>query len=310
MENQETPKPSFATTIKALLHGWKPQDLKDAPSSEALQLMAKQTKDELHEQALGENETYDEGFKKGSTDSLTGLPLRHIFERDLAEKIKNGLSLKLVIVDIDYLAFWNLSRFGGHAGGDNIIKQTVAILKATGAQAYRLGGEEFGLIFKEGQASSKMEEAARQVKEIEVEDTNIRPGIAFGIATLQEAEEIVNQLSEQSPSEEQKITALKQVLHLLADYRCLANKITARLILLASLPEEEQPDFFAAATKGLEGLDYKQPRNLPAEAREQKAKEMVRKHFEEILAKETDPLRRQVLNKIIAELNSQTETQN
>jgi len=250
---------------------------------------------------------FKKGFEEGSTDSLTGLPLRHIFERDLAEEIKNGTPVGLGMVDVDYLAFWNLSKFGGHNGGDNILRQTVKILReTTNAQIYRLGGEEFCLIFRDLRGEKQLKEAKKKVGEIKIKDTSIRPGISFGIANSQE---IKNQSSDQNLSEGQKITTLKQTLLLMADYRCSINKIIARLLLLASLSKKKQPNFFSAATKGLEGLDYKALKKIPPQEREQKAKEMVRQHFEEILTRETDPLRKKVLNKIMAELEPQPKTQ-
>jgi diguanylate cyclase (GGDEF)-like protein len=82
-------------------------------------------------------------------DELTGIMGR----RALMFKLKTaGKHYNLVMVDVDHFKQFNDTY--GHQMGDDVLKVVARILSQTGkAKAYRYGGEEFVLLFKNAQAS-------------------------------------------------------------------------------------------------------------------------------------------------------------
>ncbi|MDO4501274.1 MAG: GGDEF domain-containing protein [Erysipelotrichaceae bacterium] len=84
-------------------------------------------------------------------DALTGLGNRHAHHKELIKLMKKEGDFKigLGIVDIDY--FKQINDTYGHLEGDNHLKQLADILKSLctkGIKAYRIGGDEFLIIFK------------------------------------------------------------------------------------------------------------------------------------------------------------------
>lgn len=90
-----------------------------------------------------------------TTDALTGLGNRRLFDECLAREtrraLRTGKPLFLVIVDVDHFKLFN-DRYG-HPRGDDALRTVAAVLRAAtrrpGDTAYRIGGEEFGLILGE-----------------------------------------------------------------------------------------------------------------------------------------------------------------
>jgi diguanylate cyclase (GGDEF)-like protein len=84
----------------------------------------------------------------GLTDALTGVYNRRYIDRRLAEEIsrarRTGTTLSLMYVDIDH--FKQVNDTVGHQGGDDVLRETAARIKAelriSDALA-RFGGEEF-----------------------------------------------------------------------------------------------------------------------------------------------------------------------
>jgi len=86
------------------------------------------------------------------TDMLSGLYNRRHFnetiERELRRCRGEGVTLGLCIMDVDYFKQYNDTY--GHQQGDRVIEAVGTLLREqcrTGAYAFRLGGEEFGLLF-------------------------------------------------------------------------------------------------------------------------------------------------------------------
>ena len=93
-------------------------------------------------------------YKISITDELTGLYNRRHFEKILAkklpQKIEEGSSLCLALVDIDGFKFINDTY--GHLVGDQVLKTTATILRDLLRKddiVARLAGDEFALLFPE-----------------------------------------------------------------------------------------------------------------------------------------------------------------
>ena len=88
-------------------------------------------------------------------DELTNLPNRRKFNLDLSEKIKKmkekdrDSGLSIIFLDLDRFKYINDTK--GHTFGDYVLKTVVALMTEQlkeGAQMYRLGGDEFTIIFE------------------------------------------------------------------------------------------------------------------------------------------------------------------
>ncbi len=87
------------------------------------------------------------------TDTLTGLHNRRYFDEVIEKEIgiarRNKTFLAFSIIDIDY--FKNYNDHYGHPAGDNVLVRVAQVLKQSlkrpNDYAFRLGGEEFGVIF-------------------------------------------------------------------------------------------------------------------------------------------------------------------
>jgi diguanylate cyclase (GGDEF)-like protein len=91
-------------------------------------------------------------------DPLTGLFNRRFFEEtfeaELARAGRNGTSLALLMVDVDF--FKRLNDTFGHLAGDATLKELGALFRTSvraGDVACRLGGEEFALLMPDIDAS-------------------------------------------------------------------------------------------------------------------------------------------------------------
>lgn len=94
----------------------------------------------------------DELAQLSVTDELTGLANRRQFDRRLAEEharaARHGLSLALVLLDVDYFKAYNDEH--GHQAGDRCLREVASLLLETARRpsdlAARWGGEEFALL--------------------------------------------------------------------------------------------------------------------------------------------------------------------
>ncbi|MAC45966.1 MAG: hypothetical protein CMI12_03825 [Oceanospirillum sp.] len=109
-------------------------------------------------------------------DALTGLYNRrhfnHYFEQHLQDCYENNRALSLIIFDIDNFKKYNDTY--GHQKGDDVLKETAAVLQyCTGdetAACFRLGGEEFAIIIQQDETGA--EELAERIR-AEIEDLGI-----------------------------------------------------------------------------------------------------------------------------------------
>ncbi|HEX5464451.1 MAG TPA: diguanylate cyclase [Burkholderiales bacterium] len=89
------------------------------------------------------------------TDVLTLLPNRRAFEGAEAQKPANAYSA------IDLIGFKNLNDTIGHAAGDEVLKAWGKILRHSGLDAFRTGGDEFTV---RGETTDGMEHAMQSLK--------------------------------------------------------------------------------------------------------------------------------------------------
>lgn len=83
-------------------------------------------------------------------DELTGLYNRRFCNQRLDDYINNGVKFNFCVIDIDGLKYAN-DAFGHHAGDGYLQEVAKELLSITRKMDYvcRLGGDEFGIIFKE-----------------------------------------------------------------------------------------------------------------------------------------------------------------
>lgn len=90
---------------------------------------------------------------KATTDSLTGLPNRSLFDDFLKQNVQarigsnKPLALGLVMIDIDHFKIFNDTY--GHAAGDEVLRhvgRALAEVTRMGDLAARYGGEEFAVV--------------------------------------------------------------------------------------------------------------------------------------------------------------------
>jgi diguanylate cyclase (GGDEF)-like protein len=135
-------------------------------------------------------------YELATHDSLTGLVnRRHFFEladAEIARARLLGRPLALAILDLD--RFKQINDQHGHARGDDVLRHFAVLLKAAAGDttvAARLGGEEFGWLMAEADATRarQMAEALReQVASLlrSAPDAADVVTVSIGVATLSE----------------------------------------------------------------------------------------------------------------------------
>jgi diguanylate cyclase (GGDEF)-like protein len=103
-------------------------------------------------------ELYRELSERAISDPLTGLLnsrwLREVGERELAQSLRTGQSLAILLLDLD--RFKQINDSGGHGAGDLVLRRVGAALRGmirAGDAAVRLGGEEFLLLLRNADAA-------------------------------------------------------------------------------------------------------------------------------------------------------------
>ncbi|MEO3946288.1 GGDEF domain-containing protein [Gorillibacterium sp. CAU 1737] len=91
-----------------------------------------------------------DSYSMAFTDELTGLPSRRALKQDL---LKLGFSYSIAMLDIDFFKKFNDTH--GHDTGDDVLKLVASVIRHVpgGGKAYRYGGEEFTVVFKNKSAA-------------------------------------------------------------------------------------------------------------------------------------------------------------
>jgi diguanylate cyclase (GGDEF)-like protein len=121
-------------------------------------------------------------------DSLTGLLNRRAFMRELSTEIERsqryGRRFVLALCDLD--EFKTINDTDGHPAGDRALEAVAALLEGTMRAsdfAFRIGGDEFALLFPETDAADATEAVGRIVAAMAGDGVLAqRLGISFGLA--------------------------------------------------------------------------------------------------------------------------------
>ena len=135
----------------------------------------------------------DMAKRDGLTKIYNRIHFNHFYDDMLANIIKNGGTISVLMADIDH--FKKVNDTYGHLAGDEAIKALAkldeAVGKKYGCQAVRFGGEEFLLIMNGktlDEAYAIAEELHKNIKEnvIEFEGKEIRINTSIGVANYPE----------------------------------------------------------------------------------------------------------------------------
>jgi len=140
---------------------------------------------------------YEDLFEQASTDALTGLCNRRVFEDRIIPMMDNhtryGSPLTMLLLDLDH--FKQINDNLGHQTGDEVLKAVAEVLKAEVRSTdllVRMGGDEFMLVLgntDKGQARILAERLVRKVGELEVwASETVKLGASIGLAQLQTKE--------------------------------------------------------------------------------------------------------------------------
>ena len=109
----------------------------------------------LKEQIVRNNEL-EKWHKIAFTDDLTGLSNRKAYNehiREIKAKKSSGANLAIILFDIDN--FKQINDTQGHLEGDRILKECARMLQEvfedSDSCVYRIGGDEFAVVFEEVQ---------------------------------------------------------------------------------------------------------------------------------------------------------------
>jgi len=133
--------------------------------------------------------------KMATTDAVTGLSNRHVFEQTLAAEVERtqrlGMNVSLIIFDIDDFKEFNDTY--GHPAGDARLKGMAEIIKSNLRKydiAARYGGDEFAIILSNSNEQNALAFAKRLHKAAQIGAPNTTdenaPGytLSMGLATF------------------------------------------------------------------------------------------------------------------------------
>lgn len=94
---------------------------------------------------------YAENERLAHLDSLTGLPNRHTFHRELQARLDAAAAAgkRLSVARLDLDKFKSVNEIFGHAAGDRVLQEVANRTRALGAYVARLDNAQFGLICDE-----------------------------------------------------------------------------------------------------------------------------------------------------------------
>lgn len=122
------------------------------------------------------NRTRMEAF----TDTLTGIPNRSSYEKDLSELCKQNLSdATCIYIDVNGLHIVNNTY--GHAAGDEMLVNIANVIRKTftGGKVYRIGGDEF-LIFVQNESQEAVKNNIDVFfAELERTDYKVAMGVSY-----------------------------------------------------------------------------------------------------------------------------------
>lgn len=129
----------------------------------------------LCKQAKNERNLVEKLYQQCDYDVLSGIKNRNAFTR-LAQQIeKEEARVSVMVCDIDGLKIINDTI--GHLAGDTIVRKAAEILKASvcmDAQLFRIGGDEYIIVFKKILTEEKLWKLKNLIKE-RIAGYNVQP---------------------------------------------------------------------------------------------------------------------------------------
>jgi diguanylate cyclase (GGDEF)-like protein len=128
------------------------------------------------------------------TDALTGALNRRAFDEALRQEAlraqRYDLPLSVLMIDVDH--FKSVNDTHGHPGGDEVLRNVAARVKAElrlTDELYRYGGEEFAVILPHTSAEGALEVGERLVRAVagapvRLGDTGLRVTVSAGVASM------------------------------------------------------------------------------------------------------------------------------
>lgn len=91
---------------------------------------------------------YEENERLARLDSLTGLPNRHSFQRELQGRLDAAAAAgkRVSVARLDLDKFKSVNDIFGHAAGDRVLQEVADRIQTLGAYVARLDNAQFGLI--------------------------------------------------------------------------------------------------------------------------------------------------------------------
>ncbi|WP_067503639.1 bifunctional diguanylate cyclase/phosphodiesterase [Actinoplanes sp. TFC3] len=128
--------------------------------------------------------------RQANHDSLTHLPTRAKFFRELITAVDNGAPSSVAMLNIDLDDFKKVNDGYGHAAGDELLVQVARRIEEVGGNngiAGRMGGDEFVLLLTgvaDAAGTVKMAETLcdRLVEPMRLSEATVRVGASIGVA--------------------------------------------------------------------------------------------------------------------------------
>lgn len=150
-------------------------------------------------ESLNRGLEYEELFERASTDALTGLSNRRVFERRITSMMDSarryGNPLTMLSLDLDH--FKDINDNLGHQTGDEVLKSVAGVLAAAVRSTdllVRMGGDEFLLVLDNTngkQARILAERLVKKIDDLDVWATNsIKLGVSIGLAQMEPGESL------------------------------------------------------------------------------------------------------------------------
>jgi len=142
---------------------------------------------------------YEDLFEQASTDPLTGLSNRRVFEDRIKSMMDchNRYGSPLTMLSLDLDRFKEINDNLGHQTGDEVLKSVAEVLKSEIRSTdllVRMGGDEFILVLDntdQAQARILAERLVRKVSNLDVwANEYVKLGASIGLAQLQRQESI------------------------------------------------------------------------------------------------------------------------
>lgn len=135
------------------------------------------------EQIKNHQELVQELCQQRDFDMLSGLKNRNCFVRFAQQIEKQGIGVSVMICDIDGLKIINDTL--GHLSGDTIVQKAAEILSASlcsGTQLFRIGGDEFIIIFLRILSEEELRQKKSLIKEKIASYNECHPSIPLSMS--------------------------------------------------------------------------------------------------------------------------------